>query len=92
MLGLPLQRTIVEKALHFIGLLGAGLGLLLSGLSVISLIAGLLGFFSMAYVAPAIFFTGVTGVVFGLALAAISQGLGSLRLIAHNSANLEASQ
>lgn len=53
MLGLPIQRTIVEKALHF---------------------------------------TSATGVVFGLALAAISQGLGSLRLIAHNSENLEASQ
>ena len=89
MIGLPLERTQVEKALYLVGLSGAGLGLLMSAAAFLSFISAMGGIFSFGFFAGPLFFTGATGVVFGLTLTAISQGLGSLRLIAHNSANLE---
>ena len=80
MIGIPVKRTLIERVLAWLGWVGAGLGLLLLIGSLVSLLAYPMGLF----LAPYIFAVGATGVVAGLGMVALAQGLGSLRLIANH--------
>ncbi len=81
MIGLPPDHTKTELALRWVGIAGCGLGILM----VLASPFLLFGWPMLSMIALSLFFIGASGVVAGLCMSALSQGLASLRLIAANS-------
>jgi hypothetical protein len=90
-LGLPHNRTLVETGLHWVGLIGAGVGAIMAAICVIGYFLTIIGIGPslLMYSLLPLFSLGAFGTVCGLFLAATAQFLGTLRIMAHNSANLE---
>lgn len=94
MMGLPQDRTWVERGLLTLGSTGAGLGVFFMGLAVVVfflVVFGLTDMFNAGLYFP-LFMLGAMGVVAGLGLAALGQALASLRQIAHNYSRQEPRQ
>ena len=89
MTGVPATRTFIETVLFWLGSIGAVIGFLLSAAGCLGTFLAFVGVGSPAfmYMLFPLFSIGAFGCVVGLLMAALSQFLGSIRVIAHNSEN-----
>lgn len=85
MIGLPNDRTRIERGLRFFGIAGALLGIALIVLSIVALISGIFGGDTITRSDVfSVFFAGGIVAVSGLFIAALGQFLESFRLMAYN--------